>query len=84
MGLNSSGKTTIVKSLKNSEDEIFPTAGFHIDYISMQKIQKPILCYDCSGEGMHRRNWKSFYSDVNAIIFVLDASDIGRFKYAKE
>ena len=28
IGLSNSGKTTILKSLANDQDEIFPTAGF--------------------------------------------------------
>jgi GTPase SAR1 family protein len=62
IGLNNSGKSTILKSIKNSTEEIFPTAGFAIEFINIQKIQKPILCYDCSGEGIHRKFWKTFYS----------------------
>lgn len=33
---------------------------------------------------MSRRNWRTFYPYVDAIAFVIDASDTGRFKYAKE
>lgn len=62
VGLNNSGKTTMIKSMMNSLDEVFPTAGFAIDFVTLPKLQKPVLVYDCSGEGMHRKHWKTFYS----------------------
>jgi|JI9StandDraft_1071089.scaffolds.fasta_scaffold1019216_1 ABC-type multidrug transport system ATPase subunit len=49
VGLNGSGKTTLVRSLLNSTEEVFPTAGFAIDFITVPKSQKPVLVYDCSG-----------------------------------
>ena len=70
--------------MKNSLDEVFPTAGFKIEYLSLQKISKPILTYDCSGSGLHRSNWKTFYRYVDAIVFVIDVTDPGRLKFAKE
>lgn len=83
VGLNNSGKTTLVRSLMNRTEEIFPTTGFSIDFVTIPKSQKPVLIYDCSGEGMHRKNWKTFYSEVDAVMFVVDTTDTGRFKYAK-
>ena len=32
---------------------------------------------------MHRKHWQTFYEEVDAIMFVVDAGDTGRFKYAK-
>lgn len=84
VGLDSSGKTTLISSMKNSNDEVFPTAGFNIDQLRIQKIPKPILIYDCSGFGLQRRNWKTFYRYVDAIILFVDLTDIGRLKYSKE
>ena len=84
VGLDATGKTTLISSLKNSTDEVFPTAGFKIDYLNIPKIPKPILVYDCSGASLHRNNWKTFYRYVDAIMFFIDVTDVGRLKYAKE
>ena len=83
IGLDGSGKTTLVTSMKNGTSEVFPTAGFKIDYLSIQKIPKPILIYDCSGSGLHRANWKTFYRYVDAVVFFVDVTDVGRLKFAK-
>jgi len=49
VGLNGAGKTTLLRSMMNSTEEVFPTAGFAIDFIAVPKSQKPVLVYDCSG-----------------------------------
>lgn len=83
IGLDASGKTTMVRSMRNSNEEVFPTPGLSVDYISIQKIPKPILVYDCSGAGMHRSNWKTFYRYVDGVVFFVDVSDSGRLPHVK-
>ena len=39
----------------------------------------PILVFDCSGEARHRANWRIFYPEIDAIIYVIDATDTNRF-----
>ena len=52
--------------------------------MNIQKVPKQVLVYDCSGSGLHRSNWKTFYSYVDAIMFVVDVTDLGRLKYVRE
>ena len=40
--------------------------------------------YDCSGQGRHRENWKMFYSEVDVVVMVIDASDADRLSVVKE
>lgn len=40
--------------------------------------------YDMSGQGRYRNLWEHYYSDVEAIIFVLDSTDRLRMCVAKE
>jgi GTPase SAR1 family protein len=44
-----------------------------------QILTKPILIYDCSGQARHRINWRLFYPEVDAVIFVIDCIDTPRF-----
>jgi ADP-ribosylation factor-like protein 6 len=46
-----------------------------IHYINISKLGKPCLVYDLSGNGRHRDNWKVFFAEVQAILYVVDASD---------
>jgi ADP-ribosylation factor-like protein 6 len=76
VGLDNAGKTTLCRNLSNSNRlETFPTPNLEIHYVNCPKISKPCLIYDVSGNGRHRDNWKIFYPEVQAIIYVIDASD---------
>ena len=90
IGLENSGKTTILNAFKNTLKDVIikPTVGFGIETFNYSKCKKPILAYDCSGEGRHRVQWQNFYSEVEAIFFLIDSTDKHRFpivkKYLKE
>ena len=45
---------------------------------------KPVLVYDCSGEGWNRKNWNMLLTLSDSVIFVIDAQDIDRFSLAKD
>ena len=47
LGLSTSGKTALIRSAINNQNEIFPTAGIEIYYIT--NTSKQLLVYDCSG-----------------------------------
>lgn len=49
IGLDGGGKTTMVRSLVGSKAEIYPTAGFEINYVVINEINNPVLVFDCSG-----------------------------------
>lgn len=55
--------------------EIFPTANMEIHYVNCPKVNKPCIVYDLSGHGRHRDNWKLFFEEVQAVLYVVDASD---------
>lgn len=46
-----------------------------IHYVNVQKLGRTVLIYDVSGNRRHRDNWRFFFSDVKAIMYVVDASD---------
>lgn len=86
IGLDNAGKTLLLKQLgpKNKSIEIVPTANLEIHYVHIKDINAPILCYDLSGQGRHRENWRTFYEVVDGIGFVIDSEDEVRLKYAKK
>ncbi|XP_072389027.1 ADP-ribosylation factor-like protein 6 isoform X2 [Diabrotica undecimpunctata] len=78
VGLNNSGKTTVVNKFKNEEDrvsDIVPTVGF-----SVERFQT----FDMSGHGRYRDLWEHYYKDCHGIIFVIDSSDRLRLVVVKE
>ncbi|GAU88953.1 hypothetical protein RvY_01559 [Ramazzottius varieornatus] len=77
VGLDNSGKSTILNSLKtenkSSPESIPPTVGAQIEKI---KIGNVVLHFnDLSGQGRYRPMWERCLNDSQAIIFVIDSTD---------
>ena len=84
VGLDNSGKTTILNKIKPSKAailEVVPTVGFNLEEFSRNNLQ--FTCYDMSGHSRYRELWIRFYAEAQAIIFVLDATDRLRLSVAK-
>src|SRR3990167_8979171 len=91
VGLDGSGKTTLIESFKEQsaggpgnthEKIILPTASMGIGTLTHQG--KKIVYYDMSGDGSHRYQWMNFFGEVHGILFVVDASDEKRTLIVKE
>ncbi|XP_013919323.1 PREDICTED: ADP-ribosylation factor-like protein 6 isoform X4 [Thamnophis sirtalis] len=85
LGLDNSGKTTIINKLKpyNAQvQDIVPTIGFSIENFKTSSLSFTV--FDMSGQGRYRNLWEHYYGDCQAIIFVIDSSDILRMVVAKE
>merc|ERR1712170_134513 len=85
VGLDNSGKSTIINYLKPDKTksiDIAPTIGFSVDQFEILGMK--VTCFDMSGQGKYRDLWENYYSQVDAIIFVLDASDKLRLAVARE
>lgn len=82
IGLANSGKSALLHSYANKTGELFPTAGFSINYLNVG--HKSVLVYDCSGEGHSRPTWSFLYENCNVVIYVIDACDPDRFSIAKQ
>jgi ADP-ribosylation factor-like protein 6 len=76
VGLDNSGKSTVINRLKTrkaGDVELAPTVGFATEDFTKGGLQLSV--YDMSGQGRYRNLWETFYKNVNAIIFVIDATD---------
>ena len=85
LGLDNSGKTTIINKLKPEQTQttdIVPTVGFTVEKLTMPGLNFTI--FDMSGQGRYRNLWEHYYKDAQAIIFVIDSSDKLRIVVAKE
>lgn len=85
LGLDNSGKTTIINKLKPEQSQstdIVPTVGFTVEKLTMTGLSFTI--FDMSGQGRYRSLWEHYYKDAQAIIFVIDSSDKLRIVVAKE
>ena len=88
IGLDNSGKTTIINYLKAKKGsiptsyEVTPTVGFQVEEFASNNIKFTV--YDMSGQGRYRSLWEQYYEDAQAIIYVLDSTDKLRMCVAKE
>jgi small GTP-binding protein len=83
LGLDSAGKTTILYQLKLGMTlETIPTMGFVHEKISHKKFTMNV--WDIAGQDTLRPLWRQYYDNTNAIIFIIDSSDVNRIDLAKE
>ncbi|XP_028671743.1 ADP-ribosylation factor-like protein 6 [Erpetoichthys calabaricus] len=85
VGLDNSGKSTIINQLKPSSaqtQDIVPTIGFCVEKFSTSSLTFTV--FDMSGQGRYRSLWEHYYRDAHAIIFVIDSGDKVRIVVAKE
>jgi len=85
VGLDDSGKTTIISHLKPKKAiaaDIVPTVGFNVEEFEKNNISFTI--FDMSGQGRYRNLWEHYYKDVGGIIFVVDSTDTIRMCVAKD
>ena len=86
VGLNNSGKTTVVNQFKaedeKSNDTIVPTVGFNVEKFKTQNVG--FTAFDMSGQGRYRDLWEHYYKDCHGVIFVIDSSDKLRLVVVKE
>jgi len=84
LGLDSAGKTTILYKLKlDTLVTTIPTIGFNVETVKFKSLNMTI--WDVGGQEKIRPLWRHYYKNVDAVIFVIDSNDGGRFdESAKE
>ena len=91
VGLDNSGKTSIVERMKlrsggrgraGGPAEVAPTVGFNVDEFNAGPLQFTV--FDMSGAGRYRSLWEQHYNEAQAVIFVVDSADKLRLCVAKD
>ncbi|KAL4582951.1 hypothetical protein LXL04_007513 [Taraxacum kok-saghyz] len=82
MGLDNSGKTTIVLKI-NGEDTsvISPTLGFNIKTMTYDKYTLNI--WDVGGQKTIRSYWRNYFEQTDGLVWVVDSSDLRRLDDCK-
>ncbi len=77
LGLDNSGKTTILKALSNEDiTQITPTKGFNIKNLSHDGFKLNV--WDVGGQEALRKYWNNYFENTNALVYVIDSSDVKR------
>ncbi|XP_059099127.1 E3 ubiquitin-protein ligase TRIM23-like [Tigriopus californicus] len=83
LGLDGSGKTSILFKLKQDEFvPTIPTIGFNVETLEYKNIKFTV--WDVGGQHKLRPLWKHYYLNTQAVIFVIDSTDRVRLSEARD
>ncbi|GKT36450.1 Small GTPase superfamily, ARF/SAR type like protein [Aduncisulcus paluster] len=75
VGLDASGKTTALYKLKLGEATATqPTIGFNLETVEYKNLSFNV--YDIGGQHKLRPMWHYYYSGADALIYMMDSSDL--------
>jgi len=83
LGLDAAGKTTILYKLKLNECvTTIPTIGFNVEQVQYKNIE--FNMWDVGGQDKIRPLWRHYFTNTDALIFVVDSNDVDRLDLARE
>ncbi|KAL7716744.1 GTP-binding protein SAR2 [Entamoeba marina] len=83
LGLDNAGKTTLLRVLKDGKvSQHIPTQQPTMEELVMGKIK--FNTYDLGGHQPARKIWKTYCTEVDSIVFIVDTSDRERFVESKK
>ncbi|VBB32736.1 unnamed protein product, partial [Acanthocheilonema viteae] len=91
IGLDNSGKSTIINQMKPQEDQVtqlMPSIGYTTEKFIFNNTT--FLVYDMSGQGSpfspgkYRNLWENYYKEVDGVVFVVDSNDRLRLAVARD
>ncbi|KAH8961725.1 hypothetical protein BDL97_05G064100 [Sphagnum fallax] len=83
LGLDNAGKTTILYRLQVGEVvSTIPTIGFNVETVQHNNIKFQV--WDLGGQTSIRPYWRCYFPNTQAVIYVVDSSDIERMSTAKD
>ncbi|KAI0977840.1 hypothetical protein GJ496_010395 [Pomphorhynchus laevis] len=77
LGLDNAGKTTILYRLQVGEVvSTIPTIGFNVESVTYKNLRFQV--WDLGGQTSIRPYWRCYYSNADAVIYVIDSMDRDR------
>ncbi|KAG8346770.1 putative ADP ribosylation factor family Signal recognition particle [Trypanosoma vivax] len=82
LGLDNAGKTSILYRLQlGNVTSTVPTVGFNLETLHYKNISFEV--WDLGGQANIRPFWRCYFTDTDAIIYVVDSTDKDRMGVAK-
>ncbi|WEJ97139.1 hypothetical protein PSN45_004687 [Yamadazyma tenuis] len=83
LGLDNAGKTTILYKLKlGKTSQTVPTVGFNVETVKQKNVSFAV--WDCGGQERIRPLWRHYFTGTDALIYVVDSSDLDRLEESKK
>lgn len=83
VGLDASGKTTILYKLKLGEIvTTIPTIGFNVETVEYKNVSFTV--WDVGGQDKIRPLWRHYFQNTHGLIFVVDSNDKDRISEARD
>ncbi|XP_072966288.1 uncharacterized protein [Typha angustifolia] len=83
LGLDAAGKTTILYKLHIGEvQSTIPTIGFNVEKVQYKNVMFTV--WDVGGQEKLRPLWRHYFSNTDALIYVVDSLDRERIGKAKQ
>jgi len=83
LGLDNSGKTTILYKLQMGEVvTTVPTIGFNVETVQYKNLRFQV--WDLGGQTSIRPYWRCYYQNTSAVIYVVDSADTERLSLSKQ
>jgi len=83
LGLDGAGKTTILYRLQVGEVvTTIPTIGFNVETVTYKNLKFQV--WDLGGQTSIRPYWRCYYSNTDAVIYVVDSCDRDRLGISKQ
>merc|ERR1711915_103319 len=83
LGLDGAGKTTILYRLQVGEVvTTIPTIGFNVETVTYKNLKFQV--WDLGGQTSIRPYWRCYYTNTDAIIYVVDSADRDRVGISKQ
>lgn len=81
--MDGAGKTTILYRLQVGEVvTTIPTIGFNVEQVTYKNLKFQV--WDLGGQTSIRPYWRCYYSNTDAIIYVVDSADRDRIGISKD
>ena len=79
LGLDNSGKTTILKKLSEEDvTHIMPTQGFNIKSLMQDGFKLNV--WDIGGQKSIRPYWRNYFDQTDGLVYVIDSADRRRME----
>lgn len=78
LGLDASGKSTLVNLFRDVNIPTYPTLGFNVEEINFNNTT--IRIWDVGGQKEFIVFWKQYVNGIDGLVFMIDIADEKRFK----